>query len=374
MDELQFIVINEEGLGGLMDFIKSEIGEYVTLYYVIGGAKIGELNLKNGTFTKNIKKLKNWEVGRIIRSDKNKSDSPEACLRSTLRLSNLNQLKESISLIEELVRKICGATGINPVMAIDTNIVRNGLLEQIIAEMTSSGKEEWQGVQILTPKIVLQELFRDYSTYEFKNGLAEKYGILKFPKRKSREARYALSVISFGSEKGIVQFHGKILLIEAGHEKYKYLSDLVLLDQIEEYAMRQTRPVIFITSDYALSTISHIKPTKYIKPPQSIKLDEEGKCKIPSIKRFIRDLLICFGLISLKNDANKNSNIIVLSYSWKGITLEDYIKRNIALAVSKSLMRNIQKFVTIVRPLTTDETPWMKIVKEFTEELSTSSL
>ena len=353
------VLLEENKIPGFVDFLKRETSGIIDVYYALTGLKIFRVHLGE-------KLVKVMRGSRSLLTSGSKASLKRLEVEGSKILSEIckfmdhETISNELSKIENHLEKLSGIR-IKPRIAIDTNITKSRYLEEIIRKILQS-EGDWGNVRVIVPKIVIQELFHHFSTQEFK-GNAE-LGVNGFPMLQSRLSRYALTNIIEGLDKGVCEIYGRLLIMETGRREFSYISDLFLLEQLEKYGiMRPLSPIIFITSDFALSAISHIRPTIYLKRPtlSDEKLEKQASRDLPT---FLKYLVMLGGLILL---IDEQGIAIALSYSWKGITLEDYYKRRICLSIPEETLNTFKKYVTIEEKIDHDKTPWLEAIKKLVE-------
>ena len=353
-------VISEKRLAGFLDYLRNETeSNKVSIYSSLHSLKIGEIIFNRKIlFRKNISKMEKNK--KLVKEE----DDIKTEINTFLWLNSVEKIKNIISdKVENKIREIRERLDMIPYIGIDTNIIYNGFIEEIIDRIEKN--DLWRGVNIIVPKIVLQELFehfsRRYSSRRYKEENI-RLGIINFPKYNSRIARYGLSLILKGIKEGYCKVTGKIYRLEGGSKEY--LSDLIIMEQIEEYCRMNLTPIIFLTGDFALSMISPFSQTIYI--PKRIEEDINEFDIVDSI-RFLKSLLICFGLVILTAEDVP----YVLSYSWKGITLEDYYNSRISIAIPKEKDIEIKKYIYELKKLEEENVPWLRLIEKFLNYLPT---
>ncbi len=344
-------------LAGLMDYFKNEVeSSQVYIYSSLHSLKIGELIFdREILFKRNITKIQ--KNRRLVKENDTKTG--ENLVNIFLWLNSLEKINSIISdKVEKKIREIKERLGTIPYIGIDTNIIYNGFMEEIIDRIEK--KDMWRGVNIIIPKMVLQELFehfsRSKSVYSPRNKENIDLGIANFPKYDSRIARYGLSLIFKGIKNGYCRVIGRFYNLEG--ESKECLSDLIILEQIEEFCRKSLIPVIFLTGDFALSAISPFSQTLYIPKRVEKNINE---FKIIDSINFFKNLLVCFGLVILVAE-----NVpYILSYSWKGISLEDYYNSRISIALPKEKVTDIKRYVSELEILDENSVPWLEFVKKF---------
>jgi len=332
---LRAYVIEAGSLGGLVTFLRRSL-EDASLVYAFTGEEVGRVKGRGEVL-----------AVKLFEDARGDEEYEPPRLERVKRFLNKEEMRRGLNQILERLSSIKDA-GLAASVIIDTNVAISGYLELLLEELKYGGYTS----RVIVPKMVIQELFQQFTTNVYKGRRYEEAGIRGFPKARSREARYALSVIMRGLREGFCRVYGRLIFIAAGEGGYEYLSDLAILEQAEEYARSWEGASIFLTSDFALSAISTIPVTKYLKPPA-------GRSEGPLDPAVLEQLAVALGILEVVSENLRFS----LAYSWKGITLEDYYERRLAIATSDEVIKELRRYVTLYRELSREEAPWLKLLE-----------
>lgn len=330
-------MLEADRLAGLVGFLGRRIDEALLLYAFTGEAVC------------RVEKVERDLRLRVLGVDGRKSGGFEPPrLERVRRFLDRGSMRDEVDKVFERLKSL-EELGLKASVIVDTNVAINGYLELMLDELGRGGYRS----RVVILKMVVQELFQRLTTDVYKGQRYEEKGVNNFPKAGSREARYALSVIMRGFREGLCSAHGRVVPIAAGERGYEYISDLIILEQAEEYSRSAGGATLFATSDFALSAISTIPITEYLRPPAG---RDEGILD-PVV---LEQLAVALGIFEIVSDDMR----LAVAYSWKGVTLEDYHSRCLAVAAEEGVVKELREHVTLGRELDRErEALWLRMLE-----------